>query len=97
MRGFIKFCAGLFVIAGALVVLLFLVGAALVLWKGGAIPGVNGATSIMVAAVGLASGASIVLVGGGTYLLASIDHRLELAMRRLPAVINGSDDERATA
>lgn len=81
MRGFIRFCAGLFVIAGALVVLLSIAAAVLILGAGRSIPGAAGLTSVLVIAGGLASGASIVLVGGGTYLLASIDQRLEVANR----------------
>jgi hypothetical protein len=82
MRGFIQFCAGLFIVVGAIVVAVFAVLAAFTLSAGDTAPGMAGVASILVAAGGLVAGASIVLVGGGTYLLASIDRRLELAMRK---------------
>ena len=93
MRGFIQFCAGLFIIAGALVVVVFGILAAFMVSAGSSVPGMAGAASLLVAAGGLISGASIVLVGGGTYLLASIDRRLETAGRKNSA----PNSERAAA
>ena len=70
MRSFIKTCSGLFVILGMLAV------------GGSVLAGVVTLSSgfgggLLMALAGIACGASVTLVGGGTYLLASLDERVE--------------------
>jgi hypothetical protein len=86
MRGFIRLCSGTFVVLGMATVALAAV-VALRAFSLGADP--NATTmglsfigaGLIAAVVGFFAGASLTLVGGATYLLASIDYRLELAAK----------------
>lgn len=83
MRSIIKSSASLFVAIGGVIVL----GAGLFALKEGALIALgqygpySSNFSFLVALAALASGASIVLIGGTAYLLSNIDERLEEAMR----------------
>src|SRR6185312_2600539 len=79
MRDLIKFSSGLFVILGALtcgvgvailVILIFSVAGGLII-------------SIFAGPTVILAGASVILLGGSTYVLCSIDERLERAERKL--------------
>lgn len=66
LRPFVRLCAGLFVWIGIIVMVLFGVVGLVALADGG----IGG--SLMAALIGLASGASITLIGGSTYVLCQI-------------------------
>jgi hypothetical protein len=71
MRGFISFCSGAFVLIGIIVMLL---GGVTML---GAFSGGLVGEGLLISAGAAVTGASITLVGGGTFLLASLDSRVE--------------------
>lgn len=84
MRTFIEICAAIFVITGFFAVLIFGGLAFMAVSAGGdGGSGIGTGIGVGLAAIGLVAGASITLVGGATYLLSSIDRRLE---RGLPSV-----------
>ena len=99
MRGFIRFCARLFVIAGMLTMLASIVLGVLI-FAGGAVTGAQqadaaigataalaaGGSGLLIVIGGIATGATITLIGGATFLLAEIDARLE----RLPKLYAGT-------
>jgi predicted phage tail protein len=74
MRGFIRFCGGLFVVTGVIVLvvgLLVSVAAAKMSdFQGGIAFTIGGLVTIFGAA-------GVTLIGGVAYMLCSIDHRLE--------------------
>jgi hypothetical protein len=85
MRELIKFCGGLFVIFGG-----FLCAMG-VLYTFAQLSGGSGNTAIIIAIAIAISGASLALVGGGTFLIASIDARIERLTTGLsPANISSS-------
>ncbi|HXA39656.1 MAG TPA: hypothetical protein VNW53_11695 [Phenylobacterium sp.] len=99
MRDLIRFAAAVFVVLGGII---FAVCAAMTLGIFASEAGVDGATipGMVVAFGGLVSGSSIVLVGGTAYLMASIDQRLEFALRKsdlAPAGGSMTADELAAA
>ena len=73
MRGFIQSSASIFVMLGMMVEVVSFVLAGIALSNNAGGYG----TGLLVAVGGMTAGASIALVGGSTYLLASIDRRLE--------------------
>jgi len=85
MRGLIKTSAGLFIVAGGAVGAIGFLLAAIAFTRGAtssyaSYPEMMG---FIVALGGALSGASIVLVGGTAYLLASIDERIEAAIKKV--------------
>jgi hypothetical protein len=89
MRDLIKFASAVFVMLGGAI---FAVCAVMALGIVLSEAGVEGATipGMLLAFGGLVSGSSIVLVGGTAYLLASIDQRLEGALRKAGLAPAGS-------
>ena len=75
MRGFIKFCGGLFVFAGIIVLvvglLVSVVAAKMADDRGGLALTIGGLVTLFGAA-------GITLIGGVAYMLCSIDHRLQI-------------------
>ena len=89
MRGFIRFCAGIFVVVGGLIVILSVVIGVLIFLSGASqtvpasgVPIAGGLAGILIIVGGCSIGASITLVGGATALLGSIDERLQRFERR---------------
>ena len=87
MRGFIKFCSGAFVVLGMITMVLTGLAMVAVVKAGGSTNDSTGAAlglgvGLMVAAGGFFAGAATTLIGGATYLLASIDQRLEMAGKK---------------
>lgn len=81
MRGFIKFCGGLFVFTGLVVlvigVLVSIVAAKMADDRGGVALAIGGLLTLF--------GASgITLIGGVAYMLCSIDHRLQIISQSPP-------------
>lgn len=89
MRGFIQFCSGAFVVLGIISMAITTLVTVLLITAGGltdSAPLAAAGAAIGVTIAGFFVGAAITLTGGATYLLASIDARLELAGRfRSPA------------
>ena len=97
MRGFIKMCGGVFVVLGAVVIGL---AALLAMMAAASGSGASGAGGLLVVAAGGLSGATICMVGGASWMLASIDERLEqiAALARIRAAVAGGPPiELATA
>jgi hypothetical protein len=84
MRQLIKASASLFIVIGGVVVVGGVLAAAGAFMTGAASPDANFPQMIgfIVALAGAVSGSSIVLVGGTAYLLATIDERIETAIKR---------------
>jgi hypothetical protein len=80
MRSIIKFCAGLFIMLGVLV----FVGGVLVTVTAVS-NGASGALDYVPMLGSVFAAASIVLVGGSTYLMCNIDERLERMASKLGA------------
>jgi len=76
MRGLIQFSAAIFIVLGVIV---FVIAAFIALGAWSSSYGGAGA-GFLAALIGTATGASVVLVGGTAYLLASIDEKLERAL-----------------
>ena len=82
MRELIKFSGGLFVILGALTCGVGVAISVILIFSGGPVAGlINSIISIF-------AGASVILLGGSTNVLCSIDERLERAERKLPPADN---------
>ena len=102
MRGFIRFCAGIFVVGGCLIVILSVLAGVLV-FAGGAselgrespLPIGGVALGVLIMAVGSFVGASVTLVGGATALLGNIDQRLERFERRAAPELYGGPPPRS--
>ncbi len=91
MRGFIRLCSSVFVLLGMATMVVTVLVAIKALSLGAAsADGLGGAAAlavgILVLVIGFLGGASLTLIGGAAYLLASIDYRLELAGKRTPEV-----------
>lgn len=78
MRDFIQACAGLFVGLGAMVFL----GAGLFAIRAFS-EGDPGFAAVLPIVMCIFSGASITLIGGGTYVVCSLDQRLERLGKKL--------------
>jgi membrane-associated protease RseP (regulator of RpoE activity) len=79
MRELIKFSGGLFVILGALTCGVGVAISVIQIFSGGPVAGFI---------ISIFAGASVILLGGSTYVLCSIEERLERAERKLPPADN---------
>jgi len=81
MRSLIRFSAGIFVLTGLLILVMSATATyGIVSQKG--IPSGAEIIILLIPLVGVIWAASIVLIGGATYVLTSIDARLEYALKR---------------
>ncbi|MGZ3275301.1 MAG: hypothetical protein ACXWKY_14725 [Caulobacteraceae bacterium] len=93
MRGFIRLCSAGFVVLGMVTMALAAAAGALVFVAGAASTETLGpiagfSVGLVVVVCGFVAGASLTLIGGATFLLASIDERLELAGKKMAAPVS---------